>query len=88
MAFSVAEANVTARAGIGLAVLPCYLGDPEPGLARALPGGPVPALTRELWIVTHRDLRRTSRVRAFFAVARAGIRADRALVEGSTTQKA
>ena len=36
-----------ARAGIGLAVLPCYLGDPEPGLARALPG-PVPALAREL----------------------------------------
>ena len=73
---------VAARAGIGLAVLPCYLGDPEPNLARALPGGPVPALARELWIVTHRDLRRTARVRAFFDAVADGLGADRALVEG------
>ena len=73
---------VAARAGIGLAVLPCYLGDPEPGLARALPGGPVPALARELWIVTHQDLRRTARVRAFFDYIAEGIGADRVLIEG------
>ena len=77
---------VAARAGIGLAVLPCYLGDPEPGLARALPRGPVPALTRELWIVTHQDLRRTARVRAFFDAVAEGIGADRALVEGGGTE--
>ena len=74
---------MAARAGIGLAVLPCYLGDPEPGLARALPGGPVPALARELWIVTHQDLRRTARVRAFFDAVTEGIGADRMLIEGS-----
>ncbi len=74
---------VAARAGIGLAVLPCYLGDPEPGLARALPGGQVPALARELWIVTHQDLRRTARVRAFFDAVADGIGADRALIEGA-----
>ena len=73
---------VAACAGIGLAVLPCYLGDPEPGLARALPGGPVPALARELWIVTHQDLRRTARVRAFFDTVTDGIGADRVLIEG------
>jgi DNA-binding transcriptional LysR family regulator len=28
---------VAARAGLGLAVLPCYLGDPEPGLAGPCP---------------------------------------------------
>lgn len=72
---------VAARAGIGLAVLPCYLGDPEPGLARALPC-PVPALARELWIVTHQDLRRTARVRAFFDAVAEGVAAARALVEG------
>ena len=76
---------VAARAGIGLAVLPCYLGDPEPGLARALPGGPVPALARELWIVTHQDLRRTARVRAFFDAIAEGIGADRGLIEGSAS---
>ena len=75
---------VAARAGIGLAVLPCYLGDAEPGLVRALPGGPVPALARELWIVTHQDLRRTARVRAFFDAVTDSIGADRALVEGNS----
>jgi DNA-binding transcriptional LysR family regulator len=74
---------VAARAGIGLAVLPCYLGDLEPGLRRALPGGPVPALARELWIVTHQDLRRMGRVRAFFDCVAEGIERDRALIEGT-----
>jgi DNA-binding transcriptional LysR family regulator len=72
---------VAAKAGIGLAVLPCYLGDPEPDLARALPA-PVPELARELWIVTHADLRRTARIRAFFDAVGDGIAADRALIEG------
>lgn len=74
---------VAARAGIGLAVLPCYLGDPEPGLCRALPGGPVPALARELWIVTHQDLRRMGRVWAFFDVVAERVERDRALIEGN-----
>jgi DNA-binding transcriptional LysR family regulator len=72
---------VAAKAGIGLAVLPCYLGDPEADLARALPG-PVPELALELWIVTHTDLKRTARVRAFFELVGEGIAADRALIEG------
>jgi DNA-binding transcriptional LysR family regulator len=72
---------VAAKAGIGLAVLPCYLGDREADLARALPG-PVPELARELWIVTHTDLKRTARVRAFFELVGEGIAADRALIEG------
>jgi DNA-binding transcriptional LysR family regulator len=72
---------VAARAGMGLAVLPCYLGDPEPQLRRALPR-PVPELARELWIVTHTDLKATARVRAFFEVVGDGIAADKALIEG------
>ena len=72
---------VAARAGMGLAVLPCYLGDPEPELRRALPS-PVPELSRELWIVTHADLKGTARVRAFFEVVGDGIAADRSLIEG------
>jgi DNA-binding transcriptional LysR family regulator len=43
---------VAAKAGIGLALLPCYLGDEDEDLVRALPG-PVPDLAGELWIVTH-----------------------------------
>ena len=72
---------IAARAGLGLAVLPCYLGDPEPLLARALPM-PLDSLQSELWIVTHTDLKRTARVRAFFDVVAAGIGADRRLIEG------
>jgi DNA-binding transcriptional LysR family regulator len=70
-----------AKAGIGLAVLPCYLGDLEPELARTLPD-PVPELAGELWIVTHSDLKRTARVRAFFDIVGAGLAAERALFEG------
>jgi len=69
-----------AKAGIGLALLPCYLGDPDPELRRALP--PIPALARELWIVTHTDLKRTARVRAFFDVVGNGLAAERTLLEG------
>lgn len=49
--------------GLGLAVLPCYLADAEPGLVRLL--GPREVLSRELWLVLHRDSRRIGRIRAF-----------------------
>ncbi len=49
-----------AKAGTGIAVLPRYLGDPEPDLAYL----PMPdAPTETLWIAVHRDLRKTPRVR-------------------------
>ena len=68
------------RAGIGVAALPCYLADPEPELRRVL--GPIPELERELWLITHEDLRRTARVRAFMEVVGDGLAARRALLEG------
>jgi len=52
-----------ARQGVGLAVLPCYLADPDPQLVRI--GAPVPELRSELWLLTHPQLRRTARVKAF-----------------------
>jgi len=51
-----------ARAGLGLAVLPCYLGD-DSGLVRI--GAPLPAVATDLWLLVHDDLRRTARVRVF-----------------------
>jgi molybdate transport repressor ModE-like protein len=72
---------VAAKAGIGLAVLPCYLGDPEPELARAV-STPVSDLAAELWIVTHADLKGTARVRAFFDVVGEGLARERDLFEG------
>ncbi|WP_237213232.1 LysR family transcriptional regulator [Falsiroseomonas oryziterrae] len=79
---SLVHQMVAAREGIGLAALPCYHGDPEAGLLRALTE-PVPALSRELWVVTHEDLRRTARVRACLDVIGEGIAAQRALIEGA-----
>jgi DNA-binding transcriptional LysR family regulator len=77
---SVVNQLVAARAGLGAAVLPCYLGDPEPDLVRLL--DPVSELARELWIVTHTDLRRTARVRAFFEIVGDALQADRRLLTG------
>ena len=74
-----------AKAGIGLAVLPCYLADPEPELVRAL-RGVVPELATELWIVTHADLKSTARVRAFFDLVGNGLVKERKLFEGRRRQ--
>lgn len=53
-----------AEAGIGLAPLPCYLGDFMPGLQR-VSSGPI-ALERpaHLWVLTHDDMRGSARIRA------------------------
>jgi len=72
---------VAAKAGIGLVLLPCYLGDIEPGLRRVI-AQPIPELTRELWIVTHGDLRKTARIRAFFDIVGDGLVAKSSLLRG------
>jgi DNA-binding transcriptional LysR family regulator len=72
---------IAAKAGIGLALLPCYLGDEDSDLVRALPG-PVPDLAGELWIVTHADLKRTARVRAFFDIVGEGLAREDSLFSG------
>ena len=70
-----------ARAGLGLAVLPCYLGDTEPALRRVA-REPVRELTDELWIVTHRDLRHAGRMRAFLDLVGDGLARERDLIAG------
>lgn len=63
---------VAARSGIGLAVLPRYLAEPDPGLIRVLP--PIAELDRELWLITHSALKGTARVRAFMDIVGEGVR--------------
>ncbi|MCM2334169.1 MAG: LysR family transcriptional regulator [Anaeromyxobacteraceae bacterium] len=58
---STAALLAAARAGLGVALLPRYLADAEPGLARL--AGPEP-VEHELWLLVHGDLRRAPRVRA------------------------
>lgn len=50
------------RDGAGLAVLPCYLADGDQRLMRF--GEAIPALSTDLWLLTHPDLRRTARIQA------------------------
>lgn len=50
------------RAGLGVGILPCYLGDHTAGLRRL--GRPLPELTSPFWLLTHPDLRRVVRIRA------------------------
>jgi DNA-binding transcriptional LysR family regulator len=69
-----------ARAGMGLTMLPCFLGDPEPGLVRVPGAAPVP--DRSIWLLLRHDLRRTARVRAFVDFIAAAILDHRALLEG------
>lgn len=70
-----------ARAGLGLAALPCFLADREPGLQRVHP--PMPELDSALWLLTHADLRGVVRVRAFLDAMAAALAGERALLEGS-----
>lgn len=56
-----------ARAGLGLAVLPCYLGDQSPDLVRLK--DPDPRAVWDIWLLAHPDVRRSARVHAFFEFA-------------------
>ena len=68
------------RAGLGLAALPCFLADPEPGLRRL---GPVmPEMATGLWLLTHADLRKVARVRAFLDFIAEELGRCRPLLEG------
>jgi len=46
--------------GIGRGILPCFAADRDPGLRRAAPGDVV--LSRDLWLLVHRDSRESARV--------------------------
>lgn len=67
------------RAGLGLAVLPCYLGDAEPGLRRLKT---IAGLGQEMWILTHGDLKRTPRIRALMDFLAKELSRYRDLIEG------
>lgn len=52
------------RNAIGIGFLPCYLGDPDRALVRLTP--PMPELASDLWLLAHADLRKVTRLRAFY----------------------
>ncbi len=62
-ASSLLALRAAARAGVGVAPLPCYLAEADPELRRV--AAPLPEMESSLWLITHPDLRRSARVRAF-----------------------
>ena len=70
-----------AAGGVGMVVLPCFIGTAIPGLTQLTP--PLPELEGELWLLTHPDLRNTARVRAFLDFSAAEIGKRREVIEGN-----
>ena len=73
-----------AKAGLGISILPCFIADNEPGLVRVPPGDTLPG--RDLWLLTHEDLRYTARVRKFIDFMADAILKRRDLFEGRRPQ--
>ncbi len=66
----ISEHLIAVRAGVGVAGLPCFLGERDRDLVRIHED--VPPFARDIWLAVHRDLRKTPAVRAvmeFVAVA-------------------
>jgi DNA-binding transcriptional LysR family regulator len=68
------------KSGMGIAVLPCGMGDLDRRLVRLT--DPIPGTEVDLWLLTHRDLRHTGRVRAFLDFMGAALSERRELMEG------
>jgi DNA-binding transcriptional LysR family regulator len=77
---SLMAARALAREGIGIAALPCYLADPDARLKRLAP--PIDAMASSLWLLTHPDLKRVTRIRAFLDFTAAALTARRRVFEG------
>lgn len=75
-----------AVAGFGIAFLPCMLADGAPGLLRLPLPGPPPCspLTREVWLLVHRDRRDVPRVRTVIEHLVTVFTAERERLEGCT----
>jgi DNA-binding transcriptional LysR family regulator len=74
-----------AASGLGIAVLPCYLGDGRADLMRVGAAGPV--LVRDLWLVIHSELQTQARVRAVADFLVDAVGRARSLLLGAPTSE-
>lgn len=70
-----------ARQGLGMALLPCLMGDPDPLLVRVPGSGTYDTLPA--WLLTHPDLRRMERVRVFAEMLFKAIGQEKEFVGGA-----
>lgn len=69
-----------AKAGLGITMFPCFIGDAEPELVRCM--APLPELDGEVWLIVREDIKQTPHVRAFVDSFSAHMIAHRALHTG------
>ena len=70
-----------AEASAGCTILPCWLGETSPHLTRI--GPDLLEFRNHLWVLHHRDVRRSGRVRVVTEAVTTALRAKRQLIEGS-----
>ena len=68
------------RAGAGLGILPCFVGDADPTLVRLT--APVSDLAHDQWLIVHPDLKSAPRVRVMMDWLRATFREARSVLAG------
>jgi DNA-binding transcriptional LysR family regulator len=73
----ISEHLIAVRVGVGVAGLPCFLGDRDRDLVRIYEDAPY--FARDIWLVVHRDLRKTPAVRAVMDFATVVISENRDL---------
>ncbi len=71
---------ICASQSIGLAVLPCVIGDPLDQLQRI--SCPWFQLSTPVWVLTHPEIKNAARIRVFMDHITKAIRKDRAVLEG------
>ena len=69
------------RAGAGLGILPCFVGDTDPGLVRLT--APIDELEADYWLLVHPDLRAVPRVRRVIDWIRTVFKDARPLLQAS-----
>ena len=68
------------RAGAGLGVLPCFVGDADPALVRLT--APIAELSADYWLLVHPDLKSVPRVRLLSAWIRAAFKEGKPALQG------
>lgn len=68
------------ESGLGIAALPHFLARTRPGLVRV--GGPQAGYAQEIWMVVHRDIAATARIRAVADVLRIAVREAAPVLSG------
>jgi DNA-binding transcriptional LysR family regulator len=70
------------EAGLGIGMLPCFIGDASDRLRRLVS---IPfTFDASLWLLTHPDLKNSARIRAFIEFVGRELTRQRALIEGQT----